>query len=58
VPVRCEGVPDEILDPKETWKDPKAYDEKAKELARRFKENFKKFEDQADDVIRFCVPDA
>ncbi len=57
VPVRCEGVPEDILDPKRTWKDPNAYDEKAKELARRFKENFKKFEDQADESIRSCVPE-
>ena len=56
VPVRCEGVPDEILDPKKTWEDPDAYDEKARELAGRFKENFKKFEDHADEAIRSCVP--
>ncbi len=57
VPVRCEGVPDDILDPRKTWKDSAAYDEKARELARRFKENFKKFEDQADEEIRSCVPE-
>ncbi len=56
VPVRCEGVPDEILDPKKTWKDPAAYDEKARELAVRFKENFEKFREHADEKIRSCVP--
>ncbi len=41
VPTTCPGVPNEILDPKQTWKDPEAYDAKAKELARAFQDNFK-----------------
>jgi len=44
VPVECSGVPSEILTPKNTWKNKKAYDQKAAELAGRFKENFKKYE--------------
>ena len=44
VPTVCEGVPSEILDPRENWADKSAYDQKAKELAERFKENFKPFE--------------
>lgn len=42
VPVSCPGVPAEILDPKKTWADPAAYDQKAAELARAFQDNFKK----------------
>ena len=42
VPVSCPGVPAEILDPKKTWADPAAYEQKAAELAKAFQNNFKK----------------
>ena len=41
VPVSCPGVPSEILAPRKTWKDPAAYDKKARELAGMFESNFK-----------------
>ncbi len=44
MPVECEGVPSEILNPKNTWADPSEYDEKALNLAAQFAENFKEFE--------------
>jgi phosphoenolpyruvate carboxykinase (ATP) len=44
MPVECEGVPSEILNPKNTWTDPSEYDEKALNLATQFAENFKEFE--------------
>ncbi|MDF1535559.1 MAG: phosphoenolpyruvate carboxykinase (ATP) [bacterium] len=44
VPAVCDGIPSEILDPRENWKDKSAYDRKAKELANRFVENFKDFD--------------
>lgn len=51
VPTSCPGVPDEILDPKQTWTDPAAYDAKARELAKAFQENFeKKYADLAPEV--------
>ena len=43
VPGVCPGVPDKILNPRETWKDKKAYDAKARELAARFRDNFGKY---------------
>ena len=42
VPSECPGVPTEILDPRSTWSDPAAYDQKADDLAARFKENYAK----------------
>ena len=45
VPKTCEGVPDKVLRPRDTWEDPKAYDDKYLQLASLFVENFKKFQD-------------
>ena len=44
VPNECPGVPANVLDPRTTWRDPKAYDAKAADLARRFRANFADFE--------------
>lgn len=43
VPEAVPGVPSAILDPERNWSDPEAYIRQAKELARRFVENFKRF---------------
>ncbi len=43
IPVSCEGVPSEVLDPRNTWDDKNAYDEMAKKLANMFNENFNDF---------------
>lgn len=51
MPVECEGVPSEILNPKNTWDDKSAYDEKALHLAEQFVQNFKSFEPFADEEI-------
>lgn len=40
VPQSCPGVPDEIMNPRETWADKKAYDETANKLAKMFQDNF------------------
>jgi len=56
VPTACPGVPAEILQPKNTWKDKRAYDDAARKLAFLFKENFRKYEDGANDEIRGAGP--
>ena len=43
VPKQCEGVPDKVLRPVDTWEDPYAYQDKYMQLAALFIENFKKF---------------
>ncbi|MDX1462255.1 MAG: phosphoenolpyruvate carboxykinase (ATP) [Marinirhabdus sp.] len=56
VPQSCPNVPTEVLNPKGTWNNAKAYDIQAKELAASFKENFKKFEEYANDEIMSGAP--
>ena len=45
VPVSCPGVDDGLLDPQQTWSDPRAYEDQARELARMFVKNFERFAD-------------
>lgn len=45
IPISCPGVPSEILNPGNTWKNKADYDKKAKELAGMFRENFKQYKD-------------
>lgn len=43
IPATCPGVPDGVLRPRDAWPDKAAYDAKAKELAERFRTEFKKY---------------
>jgi len=56
VPTACPGVPSEILNPRETWADPAAYDEKARDLAHRFVENFAPYRADADKSVAAAGP--
>ena len=56
VPVACEGVPSELLDPKSTWYDGGEYDLAAQKLANLFHDNFKKYEDGSSEEIRNAGP--
>jgi phosphoenolpyruvate carboxykinase (ATP) len=51
IPTHVKGVPDEVLNPKNTWSDKNAYDESIKKLAQKFVNNFKKFEDKVPKVV-------
>ncbi|KML46819.1 MULTISPECIES: phosphoenolpyruvate carboxykinase (ATP) [Bacillaceae] len=50
IPQHVTGVPDEVLQPNKTWADQAAYEAKAKELAAKFRENFKKFTSVSSDI--------
>ncbi|MBM7653245.1 phosphoenolpyruvate carboxykinase (ATP) [Neobacillus cucumis] len=50
IPIHIAGVPDEVLQPSQTWADAQDYEEKAKALAAKFRENFKKFQDVSADI--------
>jgi len=51
MPTECPNVPSEVLNPRQTWSDGNAYDNKAKTLANSFKKNFKKYEENANEEI-------
>src|SRR5690606_26874756 len=55
VPRECPGVPAEVLNPRDTWADPAAYDETLRRLAERFRANFTRFED-APAAVRAAGP--
>ncbi len=56
VPVSCPEVPAGILDPRSTWCDAAAYDEKAAELAAAFRKNFEGFAATAPSDVRAAGP--
>ncbi len=56
VPVHVEGVPDEVLNPRNTWADGDAYDRSAADLAARFKANFKQYAEHVGADVRAAGP--
>jgi phosphoenolpyruvate carboxykinase (ATP) len=50
------GVPSEVLVPKNTWKDPAAYEAAAKKLAQLFVNNFKTYADGVSAEVRAASP--
>lgn len=54
MPTSAPNVPHEVLNPRETWKNPDAYDTKAKELAALFRKNDAKFD--ISDAVRSAGP--
>src|SRR2546423_1913186 len=55
VPTEITGVPAELLNPRATWGDPRAYDEQATKMAAMFRDNFAKF-GTVDAAIRNAGP--
>ncbi|HYY94980.1 MAG TPA: phosphoenolpyruvate carboxykinase [Pyrinomonadaceae bacterium] len=58
VPLSCPEVPTEVLQPRNTWADKEAYDQKARDLARLFNENFRKYEAGVSEAVRAAAPKA
>ncbi len=56
IPHECPGVPSEVLTPRNTWKDPEAYDRQAKLLASLFLKNFEKYADGVTPEILAAAP--
>jgi phosphoenolpyruvate carboxykinase (ATP) len=56
VPVSVPGVDPALLDPRSTWREPDAYDRKARELARMFRNNFEQFAESAGDAVTAAGP--
>jgi len=56
VPTSLPGVDSKILNPRETWSDPAAYDEQAKALVEMFNKNFATFESHVDADVRAAAP--
>jgi phosphoenolpyruvate carboxykinase (ATP) len=52
----CPGVPSDILSPRTTWVDGKAYDAAATRLAKLFRDNFKSYERESSSEIRSAGP--
>ncbi|MEE2930903.1 MAG: phosphoenolpyruvate carboxykinase (ATP) [Bacteroidota bacterium] len=56
MPLSCPNVPDNILDPRNTWKNKNHYDAKANELAKAFNKNFTQFSSNANKDILEAAP--
>ena len=56
IPTSCEGVPSEILNPKDTWADKAAFDETANNLANKFVTNFEEYQAETSEAILSAAP--
>ncbi|PQO22586.1 phosphoenolpyruvate carboxykinase (ATP) [Rhodobacteraceae bacterium WD3A24] len=52
VPVSVPGVADVLLDPRQTWEDPEAYDVQASKLVEMFADNFAQYVPYIDDDVK------
>ncbi len=58
VPQQVRGVPDQVLDPRQTWTDHAAYDQQGHKLAELFRTNVEQFADDVPAAVREAGPKA
>lgn len=56
VPAHIDGVPDQVLKPRQTWADPDEYDQPAAKLVDMFVDNFQQFEETVANDIKAAGP--
>jgi len=56
IPKACEGIPSEILNPRNSTSDKVRYEERAGKLAADFKKNFKEFENDVSKEVLATMP--
>ena len=56
IPKTCPNIPEEILNPRNTWDDKNAYDSKANSLAASFVKNFSQYAEFANEEILNAAP--
>jgi phosphoenolpyruvate carboxykinase (ATP) len=56
VPAAVPGIDAQILDPRQTWADKRAYDGQARKLVSMFVTNFEKFEGDVDAEVKAAAP--
>jgi phosphoenolpyruvate carboxykinase (ATP) len=56
MPNSCPNVPNELLNPRNTWSDKSEYDKKANHLAELFNKNFKQYAEGCSEEILSAAP--
>ena len=56
IPTSCEGVPGELLIPKQTWADGDSYDAMADKLASMFNKNFERYSEGVSEAVNAAAP--
>ena len=56
MPLSCDGVPEELLNPRNTWANADAYDEKANDLALLFSTNFEQYAPYCNQAVIDAAP--
>lgn len=56
VPTAMPGIDEKILNPRDTWSSPSAYDAQARALVDMFNKNFRKFENHVDADVKAAAP--
>jgi len=56
VPEHCPDVPDDVLNPRQTWADKETYDQQTRKLIGLFEENFAQFVGQISSEVTDSGP--